>query len=66
MESSAIQYVTTSDGISLAYAVAGEGEPAIHLPYHHNEVVQRGNSWSYRLMAEAFRFLHYDSRGQGC
>ena len=51
--------------MDIAYAIAGEGEPVIHLPYHHNEVVTRWAGPWYPLMAESFRFLHYDSRGQG-
>ncbi|HEY7270082.1 MAG TPA: alpha/beta fold hydrolase [Dehalococcoidia bacterium] len=66
MEPPSVRYVTTPDGINLAYAVAGQGEPVIHLPYHHNEVVRRWTGpFGYPTIAENFRFLHYDSRGQG-
>ena len=66
MDAPSIQAVTTSDGLSIAYAVVGEGIPIILLPFHHNHVLLR---WEgppmFRGLAEHFRILHYDSRGQG-
>ena len=66
MDAPAIQNVTTPDGMSIAYAIAGEGEQIVHLPFHHNHVSRRwsGPSW-FRGMAEHFEVVHYDSRGQG-
>lgn len=67
MDAPVVRYVTTPDGMQIAYAIAGEGEQAVlHLPFHHNHVLSRwsGPSW-FRGMAEHFRVVHYDSRGQG-
>ncbi|HLF78997.1 MAG TPA: alpha/beta fold hydrolase [Dehalococcoidia bacterium] len=58
--------MTTRDGINLAYAVAGEGQQVVNLPWHFNDLLGR---WSgppiFRGMAEHYRVLHYDGRGQG-
>ena len=66
MEIPAVQYVTTSDGIQLAYAVAGDGEPIVQLPFHYNHVLLR---WTvplwFRGLAKHFHVAHYDGRGQG-
>ena len=66
MEGPAIQYARTPDGIQLAYAVAGDGEQVVNLPFHFNHVARRwsGSLW-FRGVAEHFRTVHYDSRGQG-
>jgi pimeloyl-ACP methyl ester carboxylesterase/DNA-binding CsgD family transcriptional regulator len=50
----------------LAYAVAGEGDCVVQLPFHYNHVARRWNGpiW-FRGLAEHFRVVHYDSRGQG-
>jgi pimeloyl-ACP methyl ester carboxylesterase len=66
MEAPAIKYATTQDGLNLAYAVAGEGENVVNLPFHFNHVARRwsGPQW-FRGVAEHFRVVHYDSRGQG-
>ena len=66
MNAPTVQYANTPDGIELAYAIAGEGEQVVHLPFHFNEVMVRwhGPPW-FRGMAEHFRVVHYDTRGQG-
>jgi pimeloyl-ACP methyl ester carboxylesterase/DNA-binding CsgD family transcriptional regulator len=52
--------------MSLAYFVEGDGEPVIHMPFHHNQVIHRWNGppW-FRTLADHFQMIHYDSRGQG-
>ena len=67
MDVPAVQYTTTSDGYQLAYATAGAGEQSVLLlPFHHNHVLLRwhGPTW-FSGLAEHFRAVHYDSRGQG-
>lgn len=66
MDAPPIECLTTPDGLSIAYAIAGTGRPVIELPFHHNHVSLRWNGplW-FRGLAEHFRVLHYDSRGQG-
>jgi pimeloyl-ACP methyl ester carboxylesterase/DNA-binding CsgD family transcriptional regulator len=66
MEAPTVQYVNTPDGIQLAYAIAGEGDVVIQAPFHFNHVLRRwsGPRW-FRGVAERFRVVHYDSRGQG-
>src|SRR3990172_8477264 len=65
-----IQYVKTSDGVSIAYSVLGEGRAFVHMagwPFSHLE-----GEWripTYRLLherlAERTRLVRYDSRGSG-
>jgi pimeloyl-ACP methyl ester carboxylesterase len=66
MEAPIVQYANTSDGMQLAYAIAGEGDVVIQAPFHFNHVLRRwsGPLW-FRGVAEHFRVVHYDSRGQG-
>ena len=66
MEQPAVQYVTTPDGFKIAWAAAGEGMPVIEAPFHHNHVLLRWHPpmW-FQGVAEHFRVVHYDSRGQG-
>ena len=67
MEQPAVQYVTTPDGFKIAWAAAGEGMPVIEAPFHHNHVLLRWQAPGAWLqgVAEHFRVIGYDSRGQG-
>jgi DNA-binding CsgD family transcriptional regulator len=67
MEAPPVKYVTTSDGVSIAYCEAGQGFPFVLLPFHHNHVQRRWTATDYYLhtFAQRFRLIHYDSRGQG-
>ncbi len=66
METPSVQYVTTDDGMSLAYAIAGEGSQIVNLPWHFNDVLQRWNGTPlFRGLAEHHKVVHYDGRGQG-
>ena len=66
-----IQYAKTSDDVSIAYWILGEGEPAlVYLgasPFTHvalewqNEAMQR----FYEGMAKERRIVHFDGRGCG-
>ena len=64
-----IQYVTTSDGISIAYAVTGEGRPLLRVPtlpvshlqlMWHAEFARDANS-----ISQGRTFVAYDARGFG-
>ena len=73
MEAPPVQYVTTSDGYSIAYSVSGSGEPLAFLPlsYSHLQL-----NWSHRFflpsrrpileaLARRFSVVQFDNRGQG-
>jgi pimeloyl-ACP methyl ester carboxylesterase len=69
MESVAVQYTTTSDGFSIAYAVKGEGTPLVFMPRPFNHLTilsQVASNYAALTALEArFRLIRYDSRGQG-
>jgi pimeloyl-ACP methyl ester carboxylesterase/DNA-binding CsgD family transcriptional regulator len=65
MEGPTVQYVQTRDGVKLAYAIAGQGDAVVNLPFHFNHVTRRWIPLWFRGVAEHFRVVHYDSRGQG-
>lgn len=65
-----MQYVTTSDGVRIAYAVSGEGRPLILLPqlFSHIEVYWTQETFMlawFQGLADRFRFIQYDGRNQG-
>jgi pimeloyl-ACP methyl ester carboxylesterase len=70
MDAPPVQYVTTSDGYNIAYAVSGRGRPLVLIPqlfshihlYWHEDTFVR--PWLTRL-AERFQLVQYDGRGQG-
>ena len=69
MDAPSIQYVTTSDGFSIAYSVQGQGEPWVLVPpgFHHLRVVMDEapmREWIDGL-AQRYLLVRYDSRGQG-
>ena len=65
-----IQYAKTTDGVSIAYCVMGEGRPLVHAsgwPFCHLEAewwVPTYRFWHERL-AEKTRLVRYDTRGSG-
>ena len=70
MNAPPVQYVTTSDGYNLAYAVYGDGEPLVLVPNtfsHINAYWTQQTIWRawFEGLAERFRVLQYDGRGQG-
>jgi pimeloyl-ACP methyl ester carboxylesterase/DNA-binding CsgD family transcriptional regulator len=70
MEAPPVQYVTTTDGTSIAYAEFGEGEPMVFLPIFIGSLHQwlRAGSRSSRVMlalAARYHLIFYDPRGQG-
>ncbi len=65
-----VQYCTTSDGVSIAYSVLGEGVPFVHMPTFpigHLQVewqIPMIRGWYERLSA-ARMLVRYDCRGIG-
>jgi ATP/maltotriose-dependent transcriptional regulator MalT len=69
MDSPAVQYVTTSNGVSIAYLVSGHGTPLLFLPgsFQHGLL-----GWQYpglqnwlRGLANDFKLIQIDPRGFG-
>src|SRR5688572_8964408 len=69
MDSPPIQYVTSEDGYNIAHAVRGEGMPLVRVPAmfgHFSLQWSRGVlTEEFEALAEHFRLVLYDSRGQG-
>lgn len=70
MDTPRIQYATTSDGISIAFAAAGEGVPMIMVPPIpwsdvEAEWADPGHRRFYEALSNGLRFIRYDSRGSG-
>ena len=65
-----IQYAKTSDGLSIAYCVSGEGAPLLHLPWFPLSHLQAEwqipeiRHWYERLAAKRM-LVRYDGRGTG-
>jgi len=64
-----VKYVTTSDGLSIAYAVSGDGPPLVFMPTALNHIQLLWQESYVRLWLEGlavrFRLIQYDSRGRG-
>jgi class 3 adenylate cyclase len=63
-----IQYAKTSDGVSIAYASAGEGPPLIQAPsppLSHVQLQWRMFGYVMQPVTQMFRLTWYDSRGSG-
>jgi class 3 adenylate cyclase/pimeloyl-ACP methyl ester carboxylesterase len=65
-----IQYATTSDGVDIAYCVAGKGVPLVHTP--NPPVGHLTWEWGmpeyrewYELLSSHWRLVRYDGRGAG-
>jgi pimeloyl-ACP methyl ester carboxylesterase/DNA-binding CsgD family transcriptional regulator len=69
MDPPPVQYVTTSDGYSIAYAVSGDGPPLIFMPLAFNHIQLAWQATQVRPWLEGlsarFRLIQYDSRGKG-
>ena len=68
METPPVQYVTTSDGFNIAYTVCGEGQPFVWASevFSHLRLDWLSPRRSaFEQLAQRFRFVKYDGRGQG-
>jgi len=64
-----VQYVKTSDGYDIAYAVCGEGVPVIRVPQLWSHFSLQWSSGildsEFRQWSERFKMVLFDNRGQG-
>ncbi len=64
-----IRFCTTSDGVRIAYAVAGSGPPLVRVPgwVSHLELDEESPSFKTEndVHAQDFTFVRYDKRGTG-
>jgi pimeloyl-ACP methyl ester carboxylesterase/DNA-binding CsgD family transcriptional regulator len=69
MDAPPVQFVKTDDGLSIAYTDCGEGLPLIRMPFPFNNLrrmwQQQTNLSLFEPLANHFRLIRYDSRGQG-
>ena len=69
MNAPPVQYVTTSDGYSIAYGMAGEGMPLVRVPSMYGHFSLQWNrgilDHEFRALSENFRTVLFDCRGQG-
>jgi DNA-binding CsgD family transcriptional regulator/pimeloyl-ACP methyl ester carboxylesterase len=67
MDAPPVQYVTTADGMSIAYSVTGSGVPLVLMPYPFSHLHLRWQHHPEFLhpFAERFQLIQYDGRGQG-
>jgi len=73
MDAPAAQYVTTEDGYDIAYGVLGKGTPVLFPPFIHshlqldwtNDLIIARRSRILGRLAERFRVITFDNRGQG-
>ena len=69
MDAPAVQYVTTSDGYNIAYAVSGQGRPYVLMPgaFEHVQLAwqyPKLQPWLEGLSAR-FQLIQFDERGAG-
>lgn len=64
-----IRFCTTSDGVKIAYALSGTGQPLVKTPnwLNHVELDVKSPVWRAWIaqMAQRFRLVRYDARGCG-
>jgi len=73
MDAPPVQYVKTSDGYDIAYGVSGTGTTLLLPPYIHshvqlnwqNDLVIARRTRFLRKLAQSFRVITFDNRGQG-
>ena len=69
MNAPPIQYVRTSDGYDIAYAVCGEGIPLLRVPqaFSHFDLQWRQGilTEDFRALSTRFKLILFDNRGQG-
>ena len=68
MEPPPVQYATTSDGVSIAWAEAGDGPALLSVPEAPLSHAQEGYAvWGTTMdaFAQSFRLINFDARGTG-
>src|SRR5437870_2468906 len=64
-----VQYAITSDGVSIAFCVSGQGPPLVFLPPLPGHVQQEWGTRcfgdDYRALSQRYRLIRYDLRGSG-
>jgi DNA-binding CsgD family transcriptional regulator/pimeloyl-ACP methyl ester carboxylesterase len=69
MDAPPVQYVTTTDGYSIAYCVSGEGDDFVLMPepFSHLHLMWASPVYRslYEPLAERFRLIQFDGRGWG-
>ena len=67
MDAPPVQYVKTSDGYNISYCVSGDGPPLVFMPptFSSVQLVWRFYPDWMEGLAERFRLVQYDSRGEG-
>ncbi len=70
MDGPLIRYVSTVDGVNIAYWALGEGPPLVQLPalpHSHIRIEWETPEWrrGYELAATAMTVIRYDGRGTG-
>jgi DNA-binding CsgD family transcriptional regulator len=67
MDPPPVQYVTTNDGMSIAYSVTGDGSPLVLMPFpiSHLHLRWQSDPDFIQPLAARFRLIQYDGRGQG-
>jgi pimeloyl-ACP methyl ester carboxylesterase/DNA-binding CsgD family transcriptional regulator len=69
MDAPPIQYVTTKDGVRIAYTVSGDGFPFVRMPFPFNNLRRMWRQPSdlslFEALSRRFRLVQYDSRGVG-
>jgi DNA-binding NarL/FixJ family response regulator len=69
MDAPPVQYARTSDGYNIAYNVGGHGRTLLKMPYNFSHAKLRWTAPEFNdttvSLAERFRVVHFDARGQG-
>lgn len=69
MDAPPVRYVTAEDGYRIAFTASGEGPPLVCLPFSfsHAQLSWQSPATGPLLnrLAQRFRLIHYDGRGQG-
>jgi|GEM_PF-513944 len=68
MEAPPVQYTTTSDGVSIAWAEAGQGPALLYCagaPFSHVQELYALRGAAFEAATQSFRLVTFDARGTG-